>query len=57
MGKAGSISLDCHSSIFDQAAFQKCDGLFAGCGDGGLEPTFGKRTFENKLNVGIVFND
>ena len=48
------IQIGHQRSIFAQAAFEKCDRLFAGCCDGGFEPAFGKRIFEN---VGIVFND
>lgn len=45
------------SPIFDQAAFEKRDGLFTGCCDRWFEAAFGERIFKDNLNIGIVFND
>jgi len=45
------------SAIFEEAAFEKCDGLFAGCCDSRFEAAFGKRVFNNYLNIGIVLDD
>jgi len=44
-------------SIFDQAAFEKCDSLFTGCCDGRFEAAIGKRVFNHDLNIGVVLDD